>query len=112
MFSTYAIASDRLLRRTDSLTAATWTAIGASIGVLSFGAVRGQLEAPTAHAMTAIIANGFATASAFTLWFVVLNRLGPTRTGICMALEAVTGVVLAALSTPASVELQETASPP
>jgi drug/metabolite transporter (DMT)-like permease len=138
VFSSYAILSDRLLDRTDSLTAATWTAIGASAGVLAFGAVRGQLEAPSAHALAALVANGFATASAFTLFFVVLGRLGPTRTGICMALEAVTGVVLAAiflqesvrpivavggiavlagavlaaLSTPASIELQETASPP
>jgi drug/metabolite transporter (DMT)-like permease len=97
MFSTYAIASDRVLHRTDSLTAATWTAIGASTGVLLFGAARGQLEAPSGHALAALLANGLATASAFALFFVVLDRLGPTRTGICMALEAVTGVLLAAI---------------
>ena len=32
MFSTYMLLSDRVLPRTDSLTAAAWTAIGASIG--------------------------------------------------------------------------------
>jgi drug/metabolite transporter (DMT)-like permease len=96
-FSTYAIASDRVLQRTDSLTAATWTAIGASAGVLAFGGVRGQLEAPSGHALAALAANGLATACAFTLFFMVLDRIGPTRTGICMALEAVTGVVLAAI---------------
>lgn len=96
-FATYAIASDRLLHRTDSLTAATWTALGASMGVTLFGAVRNQLELPSAHVLAALLANGVATASAFTLFFVVLGRIGPTRTGICMALEAVTGVILAAI---------------
>jgi drug/metabolite transporter (DMT)-like permease len=96
-FSTYAISSDRVLHRTDSLTAATWTAIGASAGVLFFGSVRGQLELPTAHALAALVANGVATACAFTFFFMVLDRIGPTRTAICMALEAVTGIVLTAI---------------
>jgi drug/metabolite transporter (DMT)-like permease len=97
MFSAYALLSDRVLPRTDSLTAATWTAIGASIGVTLFGAARGQLELPSGHAFAALVANGVATAAAFTLFFMVLGRIGPTRTGICMALEAVTGIVLAAI---------------
>lgn len=97
MFAAYAILSDRVLHRTDSLTAAAWTAIGASAGVTLSGAVRSQLEAPSGDALAALVANGVATASAFTLFFVVLARIGPTRTGICMALEAVTGVVLAAV---------------
>ena len=100
--------------------------------------LRGQLEAPTGHELAALVANGVATASAFTFFFVVLGRLGPTRTGICMALEAVTGVVLAAiflgepvrpavavgggavlagallaaLSTSEALEVRESASPP
>jgi drug/metabolite transporter (DMT)-like permease len=79
-----------------------------------------------------------ATATAFTLFFVVLDRIGATRTAIVMALEAVTGIVLAAvflgesvrpvvalggvgvlagaviaaLSTPSSAEALESASPP
>ena len=97
MFSAYALLSHRVVPRTDSLTAATWTAIGASIGVTLFGAARGQLEMPSGSAFAALIANGVATAAAFTLFFMVLDRIGPTRTGICMALEAVTGIVLAAI---------------
>jgi drug/metabolite transporter (DMT)-like permease len=97
LFSAYALASDRLLVRTDSLTSATWTALGASAGVLGFGAVRGRLEMPTGHALAALCANGVATASAFTLFFVALGRMGATRTAIVMALEAVFGVVLAAI---------------
>ncbi|MDQ1510558.1 MAG: hypothetical protein QOG50_2402 [Actinomycetota bacterium] len=97
MFSAYALLSDRVVPRTDALTAAAWTAIGASIGVTLFGAARSQLEMPSGRALGALVANGFATASAFTLFFMVLDRIGPTRTGICMALEAVTGIVLAAI---------------
>jgi len=97
MFSTYALLSDRVVPNTDSLTAAAWTAIGASIGVSSFGAVSGQLQMPSGHAFAALLANGLATAAAFTLFFMVLDRIGPTRTGICMALEAVTGIALTAV---------------
>ena len=97
MFSTYALLSDRVLPNTDSLTAAAWTAIGASVGVTTFGAARGQMQLPSGGAFAALVANGFATAAAFTLFFMVLDRIGPTRTGICMALEAVTGIVLAAI---------------
>ena len=52
---------------------------------------------PSGGALAALVANGVATAAAFTLFFVVLDRIGPTRTGICMAFEAVTGIVLAAI---------------
>ena len=97
MFSAYALLSDRVVPRTDSLTAAAWTAIGASVGVTLFGAARGQLTMPSGGAFAALVANGVATVVAFTLFFVVLDRIGPTRTGICMAFEAVTGIVLAAI---------------
>ena len=44
-----------------------------------------------------MVANGVATAAAFTLFFVVLGRIGPTRTAIVMAMEAVIGIALAAI---------------
>jgi drug/metabolite transporter (DMT)-like permease len=140
MFSAYVLVSDRILVRTDSITAATWTAIGASLGTATFGLARGQLEVPSGHAFSLLCANGLATATAFTLFFVVLGRIGATRTAIVMALEAVTGIVLAAVflgesvrpvvalggaavlagamiaalsgSAPASVEALEASSPP
>src|SRR5207248_6061785 len=80
MFSAYALLSDRVVPHTDSLTAATWTAIGASLGVTLFGAARSQLEVPSSGALAALVANGIATAAAFTLFFMVLDRIGPTRT--------------------------------
>jgi drug/metabolite transporter (DMT)-like permease len=96
-FSAYVLISDRVVVRTDSITAATWTAIGASIGTATFGLIRGDLHAPSAHALSILSANGIFTATAFTLFFVVLGRMGATRTAIVMALETVTGIVLAAI---------------
>ena len=75
-FSTYVLVSDRVLVRTDSLTAATWTAIGAAIGVTFAGLVQGVLHAPSGPALASMFANGVATAAAFTLFFVVLGRIG------------------------------------
>jgi drug/metabolite transporter (DMT)-like permease len=97
LFSTYVLLSDRVLVRSDSLTAATWTALGASAGVLTVGVVRGQLVAPSGSTLAALLANGVATAAAFTLFFVTLGRIGATRTAIVMSLEAVFGVVLTAI---------------
>jgi drug/metabolite transporter (DMT)-like permease len=104
-FSTYVLLSDRVLVRTDSLTAATWTAIGAAVGVTFLGLVQGALEAPSGSAFAALVANGVATAAAFTLFFVVLGRLGATRTAIVMAMEAVIGIVLSAIFLDESVRL-------
>ena len=105
MFSTYALLGHRVIPRTDSLTAAAWTAIGASIGVTLFGALQGTLELPSGGAFAALVANGCVTAAAFTLFFMVLDRIGPTRTGICMAFEAVTGIGLAAIFLGESIRL-------
>jgi drug/metabolite transporter (DMT)-like permease len=97
MFCVYVLVSDRVLVRTDSITAATWTAIGASVGTATFGLVRGDLHAPSGHALLILCANGTVTAIAFTLFYVVLDRMGATRTAIVMALETVTGIVLTAV---------------
>jgi drug/metabolite transporter (DMT)-like permease len=97
LFTTYVVAGHRVIPRTDALTAAAWTALGAAGGVTVLGVGQGALHAPSARALLAIVATATATAIAFTLFFVVLSRLGPSRTAIVMALEAVFGVVLSAL---------------
>lgn len=96
MFSVYVLFSDTLTR-TDPLTAAAWSAVGASVGVLLVGVALRNLHAPGSGAIAALAANGVATATAFTLFFLVLGRLGPSRTAIVMAMEAVTGIVLSAV---------------
>ena len=97
LFSTYVVAGHRVIPRTDALTAATWTAVGAAGGVTVLGVGQGALHMPSGRALLAIAATAVATAIAFTLFFVVLARLGPSRTAIVMALEAVFGVVLSAI---------------
>ena len=97
LFSTYVVAGHRVIPRTDALTAATWTALGAAGGVTVLGIGQQALHRPSGRALLAITATAAATAIAFTLFFVVLTRLGPSRTAIVMALEAVFGVVLSAI---------------
>lgn len=96
-FSTYVVAGHRVIPRTDALTAAAWTALGAAGGVTALGAGQGDLHVPSGRALVAIAGAAVATAIAFTLFFVVLDRLGPSRTAIVMALEAVFGAVLSAI---------------
>lgn len=97
LFSTYVVAGHRVIPRTDALTAAAWTALGAAGGVTVIGVGQQALHVPSGRALLAIAATATATALAFTLFFVVLARLGPSRTAIVMALEAVFGVVLSAI---------------
>lgn len=96
-FSGYVLGSARWLVRTDSMQAATWTALGACVGVTTYGMLTGDLHAPSSGNLIALAANGVATAVAFTLFFVALARLGPSRTAVVMALEAVFAVLLAAV---------------
>jgi drug/metabolite transporter (DMT)-like permease len=97
IFSTYVVLGHRVIPRTDALTAATWTALGAAVGVTVLGIGQQALHRPSGRAFVAIVATAAVTAIAFTLFFVVLTRLGPSRTAIVMALEALFGVVLSAI---------------
>ncbi|MCZ7535109.1 MAG: DMT family transporter [Acidimicrobiia bacterium] len=103
-FSTYVIASDRLLVRTPALTAAAWTTLGGGVVILCLGVVQATLVRPGAKELALLTGNAVATAAAFTLFFVVLGRLGPSRTAIVMAMEVVAGVVLAAVLLDESVQ--------
>jgi len=105
-FSCYALGSARLLHRTDSLTAAAWTAVGASASLLTVGAVTGELRAP-GSSLAPLLGNGVATAAAFTLFFVALDRLGASRTAVVMTLEAASAVVLAAVFLGEAIRLLE-----
>src|SRR5581483_9540038 len=71
----YLLASDRLVRDTNSLTTGAWVAAGASVSFLARGALTGALRSPSPH----------------------LGALGPTRTSVVMTLEALFAIVLAAV---------------
>lgn len=96
-FAVYVNVGAHLLRRTDSVTRAAWTSVGAAAGVGVLGAVTGGFRAPSGAELAALLANGAATAGAFALFFVALRRLGPSRTAVILTLEAVFGVALTAL---------------
>lgn len=96
-FSTYVLGTARLLRATSPVQAATWTALGAATGVGLFGAATGGWQRPDTSAGLLLGMNGAVTAAAFGLFFVALGHLGPARTAVVTALEAVFAVLGAAV---------------
>ena len=95
-FSIYLLVSSTAVHRTDALTNGAWVALGASLSLTTFGAVTGTLRAPGASWWLMAI-NGLATASAFSLLFAALKRMGASQTAIVMTMEAFSAVLLGAL---------------
>ena len=95
-FAAYLLISARAVRATDSLTTGAWVALGASLSLTTFGALTGGLRWP-GPSLWLMTVNGVATASAFTLLFAALKRMGASRTAIVMTMEAFSAVVLGAL---------------
>lgn len=95
-FALYLLVSHAVIHRTDSLTLSAWIALGASLSFVARGVVFGGLVQP-GHHWPVMILNGIATASAFTLMFAGMRRIGPSRTSVIMTLEALCAVVLAAV---------------
>jgi drug/metabolite transporter (DMT)-like permease len=73
-----------------------WVAAGASLSLATQGLLTGGLRNPGAD-WWLMLANGVATAAAFSLMFAALARLGASRTAVVMTLEALSSVVLGAL---------------
>ena len=95
-FAVYLIVSGRAVVRTDPMVNGAWVAAGASLSLTTQGLVSGGLRAPGSD-LGLMLLNGLATAAAFSLLFAALARLGASRTAVVMTLEALSGVVLAAL---------------
>ena len=95
-FAVYLLASGRAVTKTDPMVNGAWVAAGASLSLTTSGLVTGGLRAPGDH-LWLMLANGAATAAAFSLLFAALALLGASRTAVVMTLEALSGVVLAAL---------------
>ena len=95
-FALYLLASERLVTRTDALTTAAWVAVGASVSLLAGALVRGAVRMPSGYWWD-MAGYALATAVAFTCMFAALRRLGSSRTAVIMTLEAVFGIVLAAV---------------
>lgn len=90
------IVSDRLIKKTDSLTTGAWMALGAATSFLTVGAIGQSMRDPAGH-IPALLGNGVGTASAFVLMFAGLRLLGATRVSVVLTLEAFFATVLAAV---------------
>ena len=95
-FGAYLLSGDALVQRSDTMTTAAWVAGGAAASLLVKSALEGSLTSPGGH-WDAMIGYGVSTAAAFTLMFAALRRLGPSRTGVVLTLEALFAIVLAGL---------------
>jgi drug/metabolite transporter (DMT)-like permease len=95
-FAVYLLASGRAVTHTDPMVNGAWVAAGASLSLTVQGVATGGLRNPGAD-WWLMLANGVATAAAFSLLFAALRTLGASRTAVVMTLEALSAVVLAAL---------------
>ena len=95
-FALYLLASRRAVTDTDPMVNGAWVALGASLSLTVQGLATGGLRNP-GDDWWLMVANGVATAAAFSLLFAALRSLGASRTAVVMTLEALSAVVLAAL---------------
>jgi inner membrane transporter RhtA len=95
-FAGYLLAGREVTRAADPMAVACLVSISASTVSLGRGAVIGELVDPSSHVLE-LIGYGLATASAFTLMFAAMHRIGASRVAVVMTLEAASAVVMAAI---------------
>lgn len=95
-FGAYLLTGHALMERTDTVTTAAWVAGGAAVSLLTKSAIEGSLTWPGTQ-WDAMLGYGLSTAAAFTLMFAALRRLGPSRTGVALTLEALFAIMLAGI---------------
>lgn len=96
VYAIYLLVGREFGRKSDSMRAAAWIAVGAATSSVVRGAFTGELSSPAEHVVPLVLYGAF-TAAAFALTFAALRRIGAARTAVVMTLEAVTAVVLSAL---------------
>ena len=96
VYGVYLLVGREFGRRSDSMRAAAWIAVGAATSSIIRGAITGQLASPVDD-LGPLVLYGIFTAAAFGLTFAALSRIGAARTAVVMTLEAVTAVVLGAV---------------
>lgn len=95
MVSLFYIGAQVFTEGTEPSTAATWTAAGAALALLSLTAAQGQ--GLPAEAWPSAAGLGVATAIAFIATYAAIARIGSSRTSIANMMELVTTFILATL---------------
>ena len=96
VYGVYLLVGREFGRKSDSMRAAAWIAVGAATSSVVRGTFTGELADPSGELVSLFLYGAF-TAAAFALTFAALNRIGAARTAVVMTLEAVTAVILSAL---------------
>ena len=94
-FSLYLIGADRMVRQTESLTAAMWVAAAAGAALAVVSVVAGVWQWPSGpHQWAPVLGSGVLTAGAFFGLFAGLRRLGPVRTAVISASEPLWATIM------------------
>ncbi len=94
-FSLYLIGADRVVRRTESLTAAMWVAAAAGAALAAVSVVAGVWQWPSGlHQWAPALGSAVLTAGAFFGLFAGLRRLGPVRTAVISASEPLWATIM------------------
>jgi drug/metabolite transporter (DMT)-like permease len=97
VYTGYLIGADRVVRRTNPLTTATWLAAGASLANLTYAFVFHGWSTPIGpQAALRVVGMGVFTAGAFVCMIASLQRIGAVRNAILGVIEPLMVAVLAA----------------
>jgi drug/metabolite transporter (DMT)-like permease len=97
-YTGYLIGTDRVVRRTNPLTTATWLAAGASLANLTYALLFHGWSTPTGRdAALRVVAMGVCTAGAFVCMIASLQRIGAVRNAILGVIEPLMVAVLASI---------------
>jgi drug/metabolite transporter (DMT)-like permease len=97
VYSAYLISTDRFVKVTDPLTAATWLGAGAAVSNLVYGVVLGPFVVPPAADWWRLILIIAFSAGAFAAMLGGLQRIGAVRNAIIAVLEPLIVAILAYL---------------
>jgi drug/metabolite transporter (DMT)-like permease len=94
-YTAYLMATDRFVRRTDPLTAATWLGAGATVANLVYAVAFGVVDMPRSGSALTLGAMSVLSAVAFVAMIGGLQRVGAVRNSIIGVMEPLTVAILA-----------------
>jgi drug/metabolite transporter (DMT)-like permease len=94
-YTAYLMATDRFVRRTDPLTAATWLGAGATVANLVYAVAFGVVDMPRSGSALTLGAMSVLSAVSFVAMIGGLQRVGAVRNSIIGVMEPLTVAILA-----------------